>query len=170
MKTTNAPRPWWDRYTPRAGVRVQMFSAAVLWLVAVSFLLVRGVLFIEAPHAGSHFSYWILPVALVAIAIGIVKARFILIRYANKAVARIQRRGHACFFGFFAPTSWLFVLVMMGGGMLLRHSALVDHAWGRVFLSVLYIAVGTALAIADRIFWIAALRTLRAPEEESATE
>jgi hypothetical protein len=167
MTTTDEARPWWDRFTPRAGVRVQMFSAAVLWLVAVCFLIVRGVLFIEAPSSTSHFSYWIVPIALVAVAIGIIKARFILVRYANKAVARIRRRGHACYFGFFAPTSWLFVLVMMGGGMLLRQSALVDHAWGRIFLSTLYIAVGTALAIADRIFWIAALRSQPAPGEES---
>ena len=171
MTATNAPRPRWDRFTPRTGVRVQMFSAAVLWLVAVSFLIVRGVLFIEAPPGPhSHFSYWIVPIALVAIVIGIIKARFILIRYANKAVARIQKRGHACFFGFFAPTSWLFVIVMMGGGMMLRHSALVDYAWGRAALSTLYIAVGTALAIADRIFWIAALRPQPVPKEKSATE
>jgi len=170
MTTTNAARPWWDRFTPRAGVRIQMFSAAVLWLVAVSFLLVRGVLFIEAPGPSSHFSYWIVPIAFVAIVIGMIKARYILIRYANKAVARIQQRGHACFFGFFAPTSWVFVLVMMGGGMMLRHSALVNHVWGRVFLSTLYIAVGTALAIADRIFWIAALRPQPTPEEKSAAE
>jgi len=170
MTTSNATRPWWDRFTPRAGVRVQMLSAALLWLVAVSFLLVRGVLFIEAPGPLFHFSYWIVPIAIVALVIGVIKARFILIRYADKAVARIQRRGHACFFGFFAPTSWLFVLVMMGGGMLLRHSALVDFAWGRAFLSTLYIAVGTALAIADRIFWIAALRPPPTPGEKSGAE
>jgi hypothetical protein len=169
MAITNAARPWWDRFTPRAGVRVQLFSAAVLWLVAVSFLIIRGILFVEAPTGShSHFSYWIVPIALVAILIGIIKARFILIRYANKAVARIQGRGHACFFGFFAPTSWLFILVMMGGGMLLRHSALVDYGWGRVLLSTLYIAVGTALAIADRIFWIAALRPQPTPGEKAA--
>jgi len=170
MVTTDAVRPWWDRLTPRAGVRIQLFSAAVLWLVAVSFLLVRGVLFIEAPpgaHPHSHFSYWIVPIALVAIAIGLIKARFILVKYAGKAVSRIQHRGHACFFGFFAPTSWLFVIVMMGGGMMLRQSALVHYTWGRVFLATLYIAVGTALAIADRIFWIAALRRAPAAEEQA---
>ena len=158
MTTTDTPRPWWDRLTPRAGVRVQLFAAALVWLVGVGFLLVRGVMFVEVPGPRSHVSYWIVPIALVAIVIGIIKARFILIRYANKAVARIRERGHACFFGFFAPASWLFVLVMMGGGIALRHSALVDIAWGRVLLSTLYIAVGTGLAIADRIFWIAALR------------
>jgi hypothetical protein len=170
MPAANAPRRWWDRITPRAGVRVQMFSAALLWFVGTAFLLVRGVLFIEAPGPDSHFSYWILPIVVVAIAIGLIKARYILIRYANKAVARIQRRGHACYFGFFAPTSWLFILVMMGGGVLLRHSTLVHFWWGRVFLSTLYIAVGTALAIADRIFWLAALRPQPAPGADPSAE
>ena len=170
MTTADTPRPWWDRLTPRAGVRVQLFAAALVWFVGVCFLLVRGVLFVEVPGAGAHFSYWIVPIVLVAIVIGIIKARFILIRYANKAVARIQKRGHACFFGFFAPKSWLFVLVMMGGGIALRHSALVDVAWGRVALSTLYIAVGTGLAIADRIFWIAALRPQPKAGEKPAAE
>jgi hypothetical protein len=168
MTATHAISRRWDRITPRAGVRVQMFSAALLWLVGTSFLLVRGVLFIEAPGPGSHFGYWIVPIAIVAIVIGAIKARYILIRYADKAVARIKDRGHACYFGFFAPLSWLFVCVMMGGGMLLRHSVLVDFVWGRVFLSTLYLAVGTGLAIADRIFWIAALRSQPESETRSA--
>jgi hypothetical protein len=170
MTTPDTPRPWWDRLTPRAGVRAQLFAAALVWFVGVCFLLVRGVMFVEVPGAGAHFSYWIVPIVLVAIVIGIVKARFILIRYADKAVARIRKRGHACFFGFFAPKSWLFVLVMMGGGIALRHSALVDVAWGRVALSTLYIAVGTGLAIADRIFWIAALRPQPKAGEKPAAE
>ena len=145
-----------------------MFSAALLWLVGTSFLLVRGVLFVAAPGPGFHFGYAIVPIAIVAIVIGAIKARFILIRYADKAVARIRGRGHACYFGFFAPLSWLFVCVMMGGGMLLRDSALVDFAWGRVVLSTLYLAVGTALAIADRIFWVAALRPGAESEARSA--
>ena len=170
MTGTHAISRRWDRVTPRVGVRVQMFSAALLWLVGTSFLLVRGVLFIEAPSPGARLSFWIVPIAIVAIVIGVVKARYILIRYADKAVARIRKRGHACYFGFFAPTSWLFILVMMGGGIMLRHSALVNFVWGRMFLSMLYIAVGTGLAIADRIFWIAALRSQPQSKARSATE
>src|SRR5665647_3523229 len=29
MTTTNVTRPWWDRITPRAGVRVQMFLSLI---------------------------------------------------------------------------------------------------------------------------------------------
>jgi hypothetical protein len=165
MNERLSTRPWWRRCTPRSGVRPQLIAAALLWLVGTSILLVRGVFFIIAPDEYARFGYGILLIALVAVAIGLVKARLILIRYAAKAVARIRTRGHACFFGFFAPSSWLFIIVMMGGGLLLRHSALVDYWWGRTFLAVLYLAVGTALAIADVVFWRAAVGPVPAPEE-----
>jgi hypothetical protein len=172
MTDTEAPRPWWDKFTPRASVRVQMFSAAVMWLVGLGFLLVRGVGFILALVRDAHPAVWsIALLVIVAIVIGAIKARYILIRYADKAVARIQTRGHACYFGFFAWSSWLFILVMMGGGIVLRQFTPLPHYdWGLVLLAVLYIAVGTGLAIADRIFWISALRSQPVPDAVSAAE
>ncbi len=168
MTDPASTRPWWDRFTPRLGPRIQLFAAATVWLVGTGFLLVRGVLFVEVPGPRMHFSYWILPVALIAVVLGVIKARFVLIRYATKAVHRIEERRHACFFGFFSVKSWIFVLVMMGGGVLLRHSPLIDMWWGRVTLSIIYIAVGTALAISDRIFWLGALRCGRDATPRSA--
>src|SRR5665647_3410697 len=76
MTTTNATRPWWDRITPRAGFRVQMFSAALLWFVGMSFLLVRGVLFVVVPCPSSHFSFWLVPIAQRADLLRLHKARF----------------------------------------------------------------------------------------------
>ena len=172
MTTSDSTRPWWDKITPRASVRVQMFSAAVLWMVGLGFLLVRGVGFLLELVRIAHPAVWsIAAIVIIAIVIGAIKARYILIKYADKAVARIQTRGHACYFGFFAPTSWLFILVMMGGGIALRQFTPLPHyAWGLVFLSTLYIAVGTGLAIADRIFWVSALRSVPVPEAISAAE
>jgi hypothetical protein len=151
-------RTWYEALTPRAGVMAQLVSAAALWLVATGILLVRGVLFIERPGPGFRFDPWIVPIAAIAVAIGLVKARLILLPYAGRAVARIEGRGRACYFGFFAPRSWVFVAVMMGGGMWLRSTTLVDSWWGRVGLATLYLAVGTALALADRVFWGAVAR------------
>jgi hypothetical protein len=168
----NAPKPrrsGWRRLTPRAGVRAQLLAAALVWLVGTVILLVRGVLYIVAPDEYERFGYGIVLIALVAIAIGIVKARFVLIRYAAKAVTRIRTRGHACFFGLFAWSSWVFIVVMMGGGLLLRHSPLVDSWWGRTFLGVLYVAVGTALAIADVVFWRAALGSAEAEDRDASS-
>jgi len=141
------------RFTPRAGVLSQLIAAAALWAVGTSVLLVRGVFYLISRDEVDRFGYWVVLIGLVAVAIGLVKARLILIRYARKGVRRIRTRGHACFFGFFAPSSWLFIIVMMGGGMMLRRTPLVDYWWGRTFLGILYIAVGTALLIADVIFW-----------------
>jgi hypothetical protein len=149
-----------------------MFSAAILWMVGMGFLLVRGVGFLVELVRVSHWAVWsIAAIVILAIVIGSIKARYILIKYADKAVARIQTRGHACYFGFFAPTSWLFIAVMMGGGIALRRFTPLPHyTWGLVFLATLYIAVGTGLAIADRIFWISALRSVPVPESISAAE
>lgn len=162
-------RPWWDRFTPRAGTRVQLFSAAIAWFVGLGFLLVRGVLFLRTPGPGFVLVHWFAAIVALAVVLGTVKARYILIRYAKKSVARIRARGRACYFGFFSWSSWGFIVVMMGGGIMLRHSVLATdtYAWGRPLLAIIYIAVGTALAIADRIFWVAAFSPLPAPACEA---
>jgi len=170
--TSSAIKPWYDKFTPRASVRVQMFSAAIMWMVGLGFLLGFGISFIVKLIGMAHPAIWTLAViVIVAIVIGSLKARYILIRYADKAVARIQTRGHACYFGFFGWASWGFIAVMMGTGIVLRQlTPLPKSPGGLIFLAILYIAVGTGLAIADRIFWISALRSQPVPEALSAAE
>jgi hypothetical protein len=142
-----------------------MFSAAIMWMVGLGFLLGFGIKFVVDLFAMHKLPAWSFAIIVIAaLVIGAIKARYILIRYADKAVARIQHRGHACYFGFFGWSSWGFILVMMGGGAFLRLGTPLPHMeWGLVFLAVLYIAVGTGLAIADRIFWISALRSQPVP-------
>lgn len=170
MTDSSITRPWWDRFTPRASVRVQMFAAAIMWLVGLCFLLGNGINFIVRLIGMSHPAIWsIALIVIAAIVLGDIKARFILIRYADKAIARIQHRGRACLFGFFGWSSWGFIVAMMGTGILLRKlTPLSNYWWGLIFLAILYIAVGTALLIADRIFWLAALRSEPIPEVTSA--
>ena len=174
--TASTTTPWWEKLTPRAGVRVQMFAAALLWMVGLGFLLGFGIKFLVDLYAimRGQTNWALLAVVVIvaaAIAIGALKARYILIRYADKAVARIQHRGHSCFFGFFAWSSWGFILVMMGGGAFLRLGTPLPHIeWGLVFLATLYLAVGTGLAIADRIFWVSWLRSAPVPKELAEAE
>ena len=170
MTESTATRPWWDRFTPRAGVRVQMFAAAIMWLIGLGFLLGYGVSFIVKLIGMTHPAIWsIALLVIVAIVLGDIKARFVLIRYADKAIARIQHRGHTCFFGFFGWSSWGFIAGMMGTGIVLRiFTPLPTYWWGLILLAILYIAVGTALLIADRIFWLSALRSQPIHEPTSA--
>jgi hypothetical protein len=100
-------------------VRAQLLAAALVWLVGTAILLVRGVQYIVAPEEYERFGYGIVLIALVAIAIGIVKARFILML--RRKASRGSARGAPCFFGLFAWSSWVFIIVMMGGGILLRN-------------------------------------------------
>jgi hypothetical protein len=134
-----------ERFSPKSSPRVQVAGAAVMWTVGASILIVRGIGYLR----DEHWALWLIALAVI---LGVAKSRVLLDRVARKAVARIDERGRACFFGFFSVKSWLFVGAMMGGGILLRNSGLPHGV-----LSVIYLGVGTALVLADRIFWRALL-------------
>jgi len=89
---------------------------------------------------------WLAPVAIIP---GVLKAIFILDRTAMKGVARIQERGDGrCIGGFLSIKSWLLVLLMMGGGRLLRAGLLPKSVLG-----FLYVTVGVALVVGSRRPW-----------------
>lgn len=140
--------------SPPAAEQTQLVAAAAMWLIGASILLVRGATYV---HDRSWHA-WVLAAGLV---LGVLKARLLLDRVATKAVARIRERGRAHFFGFFSARSWLLVVVMMGGGMLLRRLVVQPGVIGAGIMGAIYIGVGTALLLADRAFWHAALRRER---------
>jgi hypothetical protein len=141
------------RWCPRAGVRVQLYSAAAMWLIGASILIVRGVIYVS----DRMWHSWALA-AVLATAIAVPKSRYLLDRVAAKAVARIRARGRACYFGFFSWKSWLLVAFMMGGGIVLRRLVVQPGVIGAGIMGALYLGIGAALLIADRIFWLAALK------------
>lgn len=140
-----------SRLLPSAGVRTQLLAGALMWLVGSSILLVRGMLYIQ----GRSWHAWALAAGL---ALGVIKSRYILEGVAIKAVTRIGERGRAWFFGFFSGKGWLLIALMMGSGMALRRLIVHPGQVGAGILGAVYIGVGTALALADRVFWHAAIR------------
>jgi hypothetical protein len=112
--------------------------------------------------------YWHAWALAAALAIGVLKARYLLDRVAAKAVARIRERGHASFLGFLSWRSWLLVALMMGGGMTLRRLIVHPGVIGAGILGALYLGVGLALFIADRVFWRAVIDTARVAECDAA--
>lgn len=134
-------------FTPRTGARSQLVAAALMWLVGASILIVRGVGYI---HTGGYWHFWALAAAL---ALGVLKSRYLLDRAARKAVARIYARGKACFFGFFSWKTWIMVGVMMGTGITIRHMIKHPSPIGAGVMGALYLGIGAALFLADRIFW-----------------
>ncbi len=124
-----------------------------MWAIGASILIVRGVIYVS----DRSWHAWVLG-GVLAIAIAIPKSRYMLDRVAAKAVARIRSRGRSCYFGFFSWKSWLLVGVMMGGGIALRQLIVHPDVIGAGIMGALYMGIGSALAIADRIFWLAALQ------------
>ena len=145
-----------DGAMPRIGVRAQLVAAATIWLVGASILLVRGTGYIR----GRSWLVWVLAIGLV---LGVIKSRYILVRVATKAVARIRARGRASFLGFYSLASWGFIALMMGGGIALRRIVVHPGQIGAGIMGAVYIGVGTALLLADRVYWHAALRDWGSP-------
>jgi hypothetical protein len=161
MSETEASKPlpvWVDRLTPRASARVQLFVAAVVWAIGASILIFRGFQYV---HDRSWHS-WLLGGAL-ALIIAIPKSRFILDKAALKGVARIQHRGRKCVFGFFSVAGYAFIGVMMGGGIWIRHTFVTPGEFGAGIRGAISLGLGTALVLADRIYWHAALQ--RGPQD-----
>lgn len=141
-----AARPLLDRFVPHASVRTQLVLAAVVWLVGASILIFRGVGYVSG-------RYWHAVVLGAALALAALKWRLLLEPLAVKAVARIRDRGNAHVLGFFSARSWMFVAVMMGGGIVLRRLVVHPGVIGAGIMGALYLGIGTALLVADRVFW-----------------
>lgn len=129
-------------------VRVQLVAGATMWLIGASILLVRGVGYLDD-------RYWHAWALAVGLALGVMKARLLLDRVARKAVTRIRLRADASVFGFFSAKSWLLIALMMGGGIALRTIFVHPGQIGAGILGAVYVGVGTALLLADRVFWMA---------------
>jgi len=136
--------------SPDASERTQLVAAAIMWLIGSSILLIRGSSYLGGLH-------WYLLILVVALILGLAKAHLMLFKVANGAIQRIRNRGRAHFFGFFSLKSWLLVAVMMGGGIALRGVIVESSQLGGSFLGIVYLGVGTALLVADAVFWKAVL-------------
>ncbi len=127
---------------PASSARLQILLAASLWTVVGGCLAGFGSKWL----IGARLP-WLIPVAIVP---GIAKAIFVLEKTAMKGVARIRERGDGrCIGGFLSVRSWLLVLLMIGGGRLLR------AGWVPMsLLGFIYVAVGVALVVGSRKPWL----------------
>ena len=120
-----------------------------MWLVGAAILLVRGVGYMEA-------RYWHAWALSAGLALGVLKSRAMLDGVARKAVERIRGRAEGNLLGFFSLKSWALIALMMGGGIVLRSIVVHPGVIGAGIMGALYVGIGTALLIADRVFWHAA--------------
>lgn len=86
---------------------------------------------------------------LIAFVAGTLKSRLILDRTARRSIDRITRlQDGTCLGAVYSVRTWLLVLAMMTGGMVLRMSSLP-----RIWLGFVYVTVGWALFYSSRFGW-----------------
>lgn len=139
------------RLKPGVPRRVHLFAAALLWTAVGVMLMSRGIHWLNIADR----LVWIVP----ALLLGFIKSRIILERTVEKNIDRILHfKDGTCLGAVYSKETWLLVLVMIGMGVVLRHSSLP-----RSFLAIMYIMVGWALIWASRKGWQA---WLKKPENE----
>ncbi len=126
---------------PGAPRRIHLLLAATLWSGIGCMLIFRGVSWLVTVKG-----LWIMIPALI---VGTMKSLFILDKTAQKGVRRILEMADGrCLGAVYSIRTWLLVLVMMGTGMALRHSAIP-----REILGGLYVTIGWALFFSSRHAW-----------------
>jgi hypothetical protein len=144
MLTPPTPRTGFLRLTPVASRRTHLLAASLMWTLAGLGLCAAGAVWMAWSR-----SRWLALVAAFAIAVGILKGRFILERTAGRIIRRIEERGDGwCLGGFLSWKGWCLVAGMMVLGRLLRMSPLPLLPRGAI-----YLAIGVALLSASRRVW-----------------
>ncbi len=132
-----------ERLDPKVSRRTRLFLAALLWTGIGTGLLVAGLHWLLGARAA-----WLgaLPIALLA---GWIKGRLVLAPRVSANALRIVEAGDGrCVGGVFSWGSWGIAVVMMAGGIALRHSPLP-----RPWLGLLYCTIGAALLAASLESW-----------------
>jgi len=129
-----------ERYKPGVSKSTLLFIAGMLWVMVG--IMLNGM-------AYSWLRNERLGYALTAAAIGFVGSliihRFGFSRIVNRNMDRIlPMEGKRCVFSFMPWKSYVLVAVMITMGVLLRHSPIP-----KLYLSVLYIGIGTALILSS---------------------
>lgn len=130
---------------PAASRRTHVLAAGIMWSLVGTGILAAGCVWIFRSRSPAA-----VPVLLLAFAAGAAKARIVLDRAAREIMARIESRGDGrCLGGFLSWKSWLLVATMILLGRALRASPLPLIVRGGI-----YAAIGAALLIASRSFWL----------------
>ena len=128
-----------QRIKPAVGKSALVFTAAFVWIAAGAMMLSLAYTWLH--RATAHAPLF----AGIGILAALVIHHFGFIKIANKNLARIRPlEGKQCLFSFMTWKSYLLVAVMIGLGVLLRHSSIPKS-----YLAIVYIAIGLALILSS---------------------
>ncbi len=141
-----------NRFVPASSARTHMFLASIMW-TAVGFGMSTFGLITTLRYDEGDFT-WYPYLLIISVAIGILKARFMLSKAVDRITERIRRRGNdKCIVGFISWQMWILVIIMMTVGKLVRSQA--DVTIPHQVVGLIYVAIGCALFLASIRSWIA---------------
>lgn len=124
--------------------KTQILAAALTWSMGGIALMTSGTL--RLARADSNL---LGPLLLGATIAGFIKARYVLLPFVRRAVARIRDRNDgSSFFGFFAPKTWLLIVLMIALGRVMSLLSTPQDIRGAV-----QIAIGGGLLATSVPFW-----------------
>jgi len=125
---------------PGVGKYMLMTLAGLLWLI-VGTMLARYALGWYYEYQGNGLPWFI----LIGILSGLTIHHLGFLRIVNKNLIRIRGIEHKyCLFGFMSWKSYILIIVMMTMGISLRNSS-----FPKIYLSVIYMGIGLALALSS---------------------
>jgi len=129
-----------DKWKPGVSNRVLLLIAGIVWIAMGA--LLNSFAYAWLRNEQPSYALW---AALIGFACGLVIHHFGFLHVVDKNLGRIlPLKGKRCVFSFMPWRSYILVGVMMATGILLRHSPIP-----KLYLAVLYAAIGTALILSS---------------------
>ena len=129
-----------EKWKPGVSNRVLLLIAGIVW-VGMGTLL-DGFAYAWLKDEQPITAFW---AALIGFVCALMIHHFGFLRVVDKNLGRIlPMKGDRCVFGFMPWKSYVLVMVMMATGIVLRHSPIP-----KLYLAVLYAAIGTALILSS---------------------
>jgi len=121
-------------------------------------LLVRSWPMLGRAHEQSGLG-WTITAAVIGLAIGVIKGRYVLWKTARRNRRRLEALGALFVWQVFTARTWLLVAGMIGLGVGLRAGAAAElYAWAPV--AGLYAGIGAALAVSSMAYFVTVPPTL----------
>jgi hypothetical protein len=146
-----------SNYKPAVKTPFLLFLSGILWIgvaVMLNSFAISWLLQFEGP------AVWVYPT--IGFFAALIIHHFGFLRVVDKNLRRISKmEAKTCVFAFMSWKSYLIVMVMVGMGIGLRHSAIP-----RQYLSILYIGIGLALFLSSIRYFRVLIRSPHPPRPE----
>lgn len=131
-----------------------ILTAGIIWLLVGIMLINRALSWTNTVPDG-----WLLVVILLGLLIGVVKYLLIFGKVGKKNIKRIEdfKEEKNNFFKLYSPKTYLIIILMITGGIILRHLEFIP----KYVLLPLYLGIGIAMSLASFLFFIKKYKNIK---------